>query len=259
MMLTLATDTTGKSLSIALTRAGRLLGETSLHLGFNHSVTLMPQIQILLASCDCRLADVDLFACAVGPGSFTGIRIGVSAVKAMAYAAGKPAIGVSTLDILAAPYVNIPDLVTAILLDARNGRAFAAASLNGLTILPAANWLAADFLEQLAITIGTSPLTAAQRAARQAPAVLLLGDGADLALADWQPPAGMTVRRAPHSCDVPRASLLASLAEARLVNGENADAQNLAANYLSQSAAQRRQAAIGEPSRLSAFRKPPRS
>ncbi|MBP1757589.1 MAG: hypothetical protein H6Q62_445, partial [Firmicutes bacterium] len=73
-MLVLASDTTGKSLSVALLRDGRLVGETRLDLGYNHAVTHMPQVMNLLQSCETDIQAIDLFACTNGPGSFTGTR-----------------------------------------------------------------------------------------------------------------------------------------------------------------------------------------
>ncbi len=238
-MLTLACDTSGKSLSVALCRDGRLLGETSLRLGYNHAVTYMPQTMALLTSCDCQLGDVDLFACAAGPGSYTGIRIGVSTVKTMAYAAGRPAIGVSTLAALALPYSGLPGLVVCPLLDARNGRVYAAAYVQEQLLLPQANWLASDFLAALASAASTSPLTAGSRSNSPLPTICLLGDGADAALAAWQSPADLYIYRAPASCDIPRASFIAQLAEKKLATGQSGDPQQLSADYFSPAAAER--------------------
>jgi tRNA threonylcarbamoyladenosine biosynthesis protein TsaB len=106
-MLILACDTTGKSLAVALVRDGRLVGDRRYLLGYNHAVTHMPQVMDLLATCEVEPAEIDLFACTTGPGSFTGTRIGLSSFKAMAYAAGKPLVGVSTLEVLAWPWSKV--------------------------------------------------------------------------------------------------------------------------------------------------------
>ena len=92
-MLILASDTSGPSVSVALWADSRLLGAMTQNVGLTHSVTYLPLVESMLQRCNRSIADVDLFAVTVGPGSFTGIRIGISAVKAMAYAAKKPAIG----------------------------------------------------------------------------------------------------------------------------------------------------------------------
>lgn len=159
-MLILAVDTSGKSLSVALCRETVLVGEMSLQQGFNHSVTQIPLLQELLRQCSVQLEEVDLFACTIGPGSFTGIRIGVSSVKAMAYALGKPVLGVSALRSLAYPYLSVSGAIVCPLIDARRGRIFAAAwkGMNQPDAVPAQtdylleenNWLATEFEQRLA-------------------------------------------------------------------------------------------------------------
>ena len=100
-MLILAFESTAKAASVALVRDGVLLGQTTQLSGLTHSRTLLPMAEDLLKNTDVRLSDVDGFAVAHGPGSFTGVRIGVSAVKGLAWAAQKPACGVSTLEAMA--------------------------------------------------------------------------------------------------------------------------------------------------------------
>ncbi|NLB27602.1 MAG: tRNA (adenosine(37)-N6)-threonylcarbamoyltransferase complex dimerization subunit type 1 TsaB [Clostridiaceae bacterium] len=122
-MIALGVDTSGRTLSVAVARGGQLLGEYSLALGYRHSVTFQPAVDELLGRCDLTARDVGLFAVAAGPGSFTGIRIGLAAVQAMAYAAGAQAVGVSSLRALARSSGAGKGL-TAPLLDARGGRVF---------------------------------------------------------------------------------------------------------------------------------------
>ena len=150
-MLILASDTSGPSVSVALWQDGRLLGEMMQNIGLTHSVTYLPLVENMLRQCKKDIAEVDLFAVTVGPGSFTGIRIGISAVKAMAYAAQKPAVGVSTLEAMAWPYRCCPDLLVCPMLDARNGRVYACAWQNGNLILPEANQVLTDFIEQVSL------------------------------------------------------------------------------------------------------------
>ena len=122
-MIVLGVDTSGRTLSVAVSRDHQLLGEFSLALGYRHSVTFQPAVDQLLDRCDLKVRDVELFAVAAGPGSFTGIRIGLAAVKAMAYAAGAGAVAVSSLRALARSAGAGGDL-TAPMLDARGGRVF---------------------------------------------------------------------------------------------------------------------------------------
>ena len=100
-MLILAFESSAKAASVALLRDGRLLGQSTQISALTHSRTLLPMAEDLLRNCELKPADVDLFAVAQGPGSFTGIRIGVSTVKGLAWAADKPCVGVSTLEALA--------------------------------------------------------------------------------------------------------------------------------------------------------------
>lgn len=100
-MLILAFESSAKAASVALVRDGRLLAQSTQISALTHSRTLLPMAEDLLKNCELSIGDVDAFAVAQGPGSFTGIRIGVSTVKGLAWAADKPCVGVSTLEALA--------------------------------------------------------------------------------------------------------------------------------------------------------------
>ena len=100
-MLILAFESTAKAASAALVRDGRLLSQYSQCSGLTHSRTLLPMGEDMLKNAELTLQDVDLIAVAHGPGSFTGVRIGVSMVKGLAWASDKPCVGVSTLEAMA--------------------------------------------------------------------------------------------------------------------------------------------------------------
>lgn len=100
-MKLLAIDTSSRSASCAVVEDGVLLGEFYANVTLTHSCTILPMVQDLLARISLSLGDMDCFGVTVGPGSFTGLRIGLSAVKGMAHALGKPCVGVSTLEALA--------------------------------------------------------------------------------------------------------------------------------------------------------------
>lgn len=100
-MLILGLESSAKAASVALCRDGELIAQYSQCSGLTHSRTLLPMVEDLLRNTETRLDDVDAVAVACGPGSFTGIRIGVAAVKGLCWAAEKPAIGVSTLAAMA--------------------------------------------------------------------------------------------------------------------------------------------------------------
>ena len=100
-MLILAFETTAKSCSVALHDGHKLLAESYQNSGLTHSQTLMVMAEDLLKVCGRTAADVTHLAVAAGPGSFTGVRIGVSAAKGFAWGAELPVYGVSTLEAMA--------------------------------------------------------------------------------------------------------------------------------------------------------------
>jgi tRNA threonylcarbamoyladenosine biosynthesis protein TsaB len=100
-MLILAFESTAKAASTALVQDGKLISQFSQCSGLTHSRTLLPMGEDMLKNAELTLQDVDLIAVAHGPGSFTGVRIGVSMVKGLAWAADKPCVGVSTLEAMA--------------------------------------------------------------------------------------------------------------------------------------------------------------
>jgi len=100
-MLILAFESSAKAASAALLRDGKLISQYTQCSGLTHSRTLLPMGEDMLKNAELTLGDVDLIAVAHGPGSFTGIRIGVSMVKGLAWAGDKPCVGVSTLEAMA--------------------------------------------------------------------------------------------------------------------------------------------------------------
>ena len=100
-MLILAFESSARAASVALLRDGSLVSQYSQCSGLTHSRTLLPMAEDMLKNAELSIRDVDCFAVAHGPGSFTGIRIGVSTVKGLAWAADRPCVGVSTLEAMA--------------------------------------------------------------------------------------------------------------------------------------------------------------
>ena len=100
-MLILAFETSAKAASVALTENGKLLGESYQNTGLTHSQTLMVMAEDVLKQCGKTAADVEAVAVAEGPGSFTGVRIGVAAAKGFAWGKEIPCYGVSTLEAMA--------------------------------------------------------------------------------------------------------------------------------------------------------------
>lgn len=100
-MRILAFESSAVSASVALTEDDRLIAQSFQNCGLTHSRTLLPMAESLLQNCGVSLDEVDALAVAHGPGSFTGVRIGVATVKGLALGADKPCIGVSTLAAMA--------------------------------------------------------------------------------------------------------------------------------------------------------------
>ena len=100
-MKILALDSTATAASVALCEDDRLLGEYTIQNGNTHSETLLPMVESLLGFFGLTVGEIDLFAVSTGPGSFTGVRIGVATLKGLAFGQGKCCIGVSTLEAMA--------------------------------------------------------------------------------------------------------------------------------------------------------------
>ena len=124
-MKILGFDTAAKTASVALTEDGKLVSEFYLDSGFTHSETVLPMAKAVLDAARLSPADIDLFAVNVGPGSFTGLRIGIAAVKALAMSLQKPCAGVSTLEALAENLVGTPGTICAVM-DARCNQVYTA-------------------------------------------------------------------------------------------------------------------------------------
>ena len=125
-MICLCIETATARVGVALTSNGRLLSESLLDApGGQQNALLMPELQRLLGQNNLTINQIDLFACATGPGSFTGVRTGIAAIQGLALAAGKPCTGVSTLAMLA---MNLPHAVYPVcpMLDARKNEVYTA-------------------------------------------------------------------------------------------------------------------------------------
>lgn len=122
-MLILAIESSAKAASVALTEDERLIAQYTQCSGLTHSRTLLPMVDDMLKNTEKTIAGVDLIAVAHGPGSFTGIRIGVSTVKGLAWAADKRCVGVSTLEAMAWHGVSAGGLVCPVM-DARRSQVY---------------------------------------------------------------------------------------------------------------------------------------
>lgn len=118
-------ESSAGSASVAYLSDGKILGQYYINAGLTHSTTLMPMVEGLLHTANLRLKDVDCFAVSVGPGSFTGLRIGISAIKGISLAENKPCVAVSSLEAIAYNFIYTNTIVCAVI-DARCNRFFTA-------------------------------------------------------------------------------------------------------------------------------------
>ncbi|MEI7638258.1 MAG: tRNA (adenosine(37)-N6)-threonylcarbamoyltransferase complex dimerization subunit type 1 TsaB [Syntrophus sp. (in: bacteria)] len=147
----LAIDSSGLTASVALLQNETVLAEMFLNMGRNHSEILLPTIDHLLIATGLELREIDVFACTVGPGSFTGIRIGVATIKGLALAVDRPIIGLSALEVLAMNATGFQKKICP-MIDARREQVYAGLYADNDTysftnIIPERLIKANDFLE----------------------------------------------------------------------------------------------------------------
>jgi len=124
-MLTLAFDTSSRPLAVALLNNDAVVYDTVLNTGLYHSETLLPAIDQACKYMKMKIDDVDLFSCTLGPGSFTGLRVGVSTMKGLLMATEKPGTGVSALAALALNIKHDKALICPVM-DASRGQVYIA-------------------------------------------------------------------------------------------------------------------------------------
>lgn len=218
-MKILAIDTTAKVSSVSIVSDEKILAEYSVNLNLTHSQTAMFMCENILSCCRLTVADLDAFAVSTGPGSFTGLRIGLAAVKGMAYPFQKPCISVSTLDALAQNLSNFSGYVCAVM-DARCRQVYNSIYLgNGrdLTkIIPDRACMTEDLLKELKDFKKS---------------VILVGDGADLCYNQYQE-AFPEILIAEKNNRFQRASSVGLLAVQKMRRGEILSASEIVPQYL---------------------------
>ena len=167
-MLILGIESSAKAASAALCRDGELLGQYFQCAGLTHSRTLLPMAEELLRGTGTELRELDAVAVAAGPGSFTGVRIGVAAAKGLAWPDGKPCAPCSTLESMAWQCAHMEGEICAVM-DARRNQVYAARFLAQNGTLTRLSEDAAIGLDQLA-----------QELEKSSNAKFLVGDGASL-------------------------------------------------------------------------------
>lgn len=123
-ILSLDSSATCASVCVYDSDENKTIGEFFINTKLTHSQTLVPMIDALLKSTNTRVEDIDCYAVNTGPGSFTGIRIGVSVVKGMAMALDKLCVSVSTLESMAYNFIDADDIVVCSCMDARRNQVY---------------------------------------------------------------------------------------------------------------------------------------
>lgn len=225
-MLILAFETSAKAGSTALLENGVLLAESYCNTGLTHSQTLMVMAQDLLKSCGKTPKDIQAIAVAAGPGSFTGIRIGVAAAKGFAWGADIPCCGVSTLEAMALGLGAYEGFVLPVM-DARRSQVYNA-------IFSVTEGKLTRLCEDRAIALEDLK----EELKNFEKPIFLVGDGAALCyntLKDTVPNLVLPPEHRIHQ----RAAGVALAAEKQLAAGENCDGAALTPNYLRLSQAER--------------------
>jgi tRNA threonylcarbamoyladenosine biosynthesis protein TsaB len=235
----LAVETSTRTGALALLEAGVVIAESRVNITVTHGERLMVAIDGVLRSARRELSEVDAFAVALGPGSFTGLRIGLSTVKSLAFATGRPVAGVPTLDALAwsLPFCAHP---VCPVLDARKNEVYAAVYRTR-----------EGRLEVLEPARAVAPATLAEdlRARLDEP-VVFLGDGVAPFAGVLTEVLGTRARLAPAALRLPSAVTVGELAGRALAGGETMDPAGLLPIYLRPSEAElarERRQRVGPP------------
>ncbi len=225
-MLILSFETSAKAASVALLENGKLLGESYQNTGLTHSQTLMVMAQQLLQDCGKTVSDLQAVAVAEGPGSFTGVRIGVAAAKGLAWGAELPCYGVSTLEAMALSLGAWQGYVCPVM-DARRSQVY-----NALFSVNCGK------LERLGEDRAIALEDLSRELAELAQPIFLVGDGSGLTyktLSDTLPNLVLPPEHRMHQ----RASGVALAAQQKIAAGLPGNGAALSPNYLRLSQAER--------------------
>ncbi|MBS4538097.1 tRNA (adenosine(37)-N6)-threonylcarbamoyltransferase complex dimerization subunit type 1 TsaB [Clostridium sp. D2Q-11] len=226
-MKILAIESSSRVATCAVMDDENLLGEYIINDKMTHSKKLMPAIRELMNSLDLKPEDIDVYAGAVGPGSFTGLRIGLASIKAMAHAHEKEVIGIPTIDALA---FNIPyaEGIVVPMMDARRDRVY-----TGIY-----KWEDGAFytiMEQDVLPVEEMIDILLKRNER----IIINGDGAKKYREILVERLKERVMFSPNSTNMPRASSVAELALRKIKDGKGIDYRKLVPDYLRKSQAER--------------------
>ena len=231
-MKILALETSAKSVSAAVVENGAVLASAYQNTGLTHSRTLMPLVDGMLKAAELPLENVDLIAVAQGPGSFTGLRIGVAAAKGLAWAKDLPCCGVSTLVAMAQNLRHLDgEIICA--MDARRNQVYNA-------VFEVKDGRLTRLSEDRAI--GLAQL--AEEIKNHSGEKIIVGDGAHLCY-NYFLEAGIPCRMAPAQLRMQNAVGVALAAEELAAEGKTVSAHQLVPVYLRLSQAERERLARG--------------
>lgn len=217
----LAIDTSSQNATVALMCDERLIGEYTINNKKTHSQIIMPLISDMMSKSGIDICDVDVFAAGIGPGSFTGLRIGIATAKALAQANNKKVIGVSSLAALWAS-VEYSDMTICPIIDARRNDVYNAVYKNGVCVKEDR----AINIEELLDELGTSQ-------------TVFLGDGVNVFETLIKEKMGENAFFVPQGICLVKASNVAKLALERANNNDFDDIYTLSPVYLRTSQAER--------------------
>lgn len=224
-MLILAVDSATPVAGVALMDEKRLIKEEYSNYKKTHSESLMPMVDRVMRESRCRLTDLDGIAITIGPGSFTGLRIGLATAKGMALASGLPLVALSTLEVLAANVIGGDGLICPILDARRNevyGGLYRMKAFTPENVYPPGAYEPEEFFNAINEQV---LMSGAERC-------IVLGDAADVYWDSVGRIMGERGIKAPPHLSLPRASALAGLGLKKLERGETEDPLNLSPIYL---------------------------
>ncbi|MBE6022134.1 MAG: tRNA (adenosine(37)-N6)-threonylcarbamoyltransferase complex dimerization subunit type 1 TsaB [Cellulosilyticum sp.] len=223
----LAIDASGVAGSVAYIKNGKLVGEYYFCDKLTHSQTIMPMLEHMKSLIEMDLDEIDAVAVTAGPGSFTGLRIGVTAAKALALALDVPIVGVPTLDVIAHSIYFTEHYICPIM-DARRNQVYTSLyKWKGEVFERELDHMATDmdeYLETLKAYEGK---------------IIFLGDGVSVHQERIQNVLGNQALFAPSFCMMQHASVLAVMAEKLYTEGKAEDASTFVPMYLRKSQAER--------------------
>ncbi len=232
----LSMDTSGKVSSFSVIEGDNILVEGNINTRLTHSQTLMPMCEDLLKASKISIEDIDVFAVTKGPGSFTGLRIGIAAVKGFAYALNKPCVAVSSLEALAYNLLGFDGVVCSIV-EARNEEAYMALFQVSSKLCKKTRDI--DYkVERLTADLSININDAAKMLKNYKQTIFFVGDGANMwynyfsaRFVDKEKDVLCNIRLAPPALRLQKATSVGLVAARMYENNEFIDASGLVPSY----------------------------